>query len=153
MDPSILTQNLRQLLDYDGDDFEDVFGLNFCVSIKDQQGNVIEESLIVNGEDTPVTKANRQDYIRRVMTYFLDTSVRRQFEPFKQGFYNVVGGNALTLFRPEEIELLLRGSPEPVDVDALQSVTKYQNFVVNNVLVVNRSFTVTELWTSCSFVL
>ncbi|KAA8916069.1 hypothetical protein TRICI_001792 [Trichomonascus ciferrii] len=120
-------RSLRQLLDYDGDDFEDVFGLNFCVSIKDQQGNVIEEPLIVNGEDTPVTKANRQDYVRRVMTYLLDTSVRRQFEPFKQGFYNVVGGNALTLFRPEEIELLLRGSPEPVDVDALQSVTKYQN--------------------------
>lgn len=122
-------RSLQQILDYDGEeDFEEVFGLNYCVTIKDRHGRVIEEPLIVNGENIMVTKANRQDYVRRVMTYFLDTSVRRQFEPFKQGFYNVVGGNALTLFRPEEIELLLRGSPEPIDVDALMSVTKYQNW-------------------------
>lgn len=34
-------------------------------------------------------------------------------------------GNALSLFAAEEIELCVRGSPEPLDVEQLRAVTKY----------------------------
>jgi E3 ubiquitin-protein ligase HECTD2 len=58
----------------------------------------------------------------------LETSVSRQFEPFKRGFYTVCGGNAFSLFRPEEIELLVRGSDESLDIDSLRAVAEYDNW-------------------------
>ncbi|KAI7187843.1 HECT-domain-containing protein, partial [Hortaea werneckii] len=60
--------------------------------------------------------------------YILDTSVARQFEPFKRGFFTVCAGNALSLFRAEEIELLIRGSDESLDVDSLKAVAVYENW-------------------------
>ena len=52
--------------------------------------------------------------------------IRRQVDAFKTGFNNVIGGNALSLFLPEEIQLLLCGSEDHgIDVDVLKSVTKY----------------------------
>lgn len=124
-------KSLQFLLDYEGDDFESVFDMNYTITLPNQE----EVSLIHNGNNIQVTKNNRNDYVRKVMNYHLDVLVRRQFEAFKQGFYNVCGGNALTLFRPEEIELLIRGSPEQLDVDGLKSVTKYSNCSSDDVVV------------------
>lgn len=56
----------------------------------------------------------------------------QQFEWFRRGFYLVCGGDALSLFRPEEIESLVRGSPEPLDIDQLRSVTVYEGFNDNH---------------------
>jgi E3 ubiquitin-protein ligase HECTD2 len=69
-------------------------------------------------------KSCRSRYVR----YLLDTAVTRQYEPFKRGFFTVCGGNALPLFRPEEIELLIRGSDEPLDVAALRAVAAYEHW-------------------------
>lgn len=121
-------RGLKNMLSYKGDDFEDTFSLDFTICVKDAQGKMSVVELAPEGSSIPVTKENRQDYVRKIMSYYLDSSVRRQFEAFKQGFFMVAGGNALSLFRPEEIELLVRGSPEPIDVDALRSVTKYQHW-------------------------
>ncbi|EEB07324.2 ubiquitin-protein ligase E3 [Schizosaccharomyces japonicus yFS275] len=52
-------------------------------------------------------------------------SVATQFKAFKNGFLHVCGGNALSLFRPEEIEQLVRGSEEEIDLYQLQSVCVY----------------------------
>lgn len=60
--------------------------------------------------------------------YVLDSSVSRQYEPFKRGFFTVCGGNALSLFRPEEIELLIRGSDEPLDIHSLRAVVVYEGW-------------------------
>lgn len=40
----------------------------------------------------------------------------------------VTAGNSFSLFRGEELELLVRGSTEPLDIPQLQSVTIYQGF-------------------------
>jgi len=66
------------------------------------------------------------EYVKRYVEFLLDKSISKQFEPFKRGFYHVCGGNALSLFRPEEIELLIRGSPEKLDVDQLRAVAVYE---------------------------
>ena len=52
----------------------------------------------------------------------------QQFESFRRGFYLVCSGHALSLFRPEEIDFLVRGSAEPLDIDQLRSVTVYEGF-------------------------
>ncbi len=59
-------------------------------------------------------------------------AVTRKFESFKRVFFTVCGGNALSLFRPEEIELLIRGSDEPLDITSLQAVSVYDNWGVPN---------------------
>ncbi|ANB12770.1 putative E3 ubiquitin-protein ligase HUL4 [Sugiyamaella lignohabitans] len=122
--------NLQKLLNYEGDDIEEVFSLDFSICSQDpaDRSKIKETVLIPNGKTILVNKSNRQDYVKRVMAHYLDISVKRQFEAFKQGFYKVAGGNALSLFRPEEIELLIRGSLEAIDVDALRSVTRYQHW-------------------------
>lgn len=121
-------KSLQDLLDYEGNDIENTFCLTFSVTRKVEGSGVVEEPLIPNGLNRPVTKANRSDYVKRVVTYYMETSVKRQFEPLKQGFYKVLGSNALTLFRPEEIELLIRGSDEALDIPALRAVTRYKHW-------------------------
>ncbi|CAN0413021.1 unnamed protein product [Laminaria digitata] len=43
-----------------------------------------------------------------------------------RGFHKVVGGKALSLFRPEELELLICGNPE-LDFEALEQKSKYED--------------------------
>ena len=75
-----------------------------------------------------MTNSNRREFVEMYIRYLLDTSVSRQYEPFKRGFFTVCGGNALSLFRPEEIELLIRGSDEPLDIYSLHAVAAYEGW-------------------------
>ncbi|KAI8634067.1 HECT-domain-containing protein [Xylariaceae sp. FL1651] len=122
----VLARGLRQLLDFDGD-VQSTFCLDFAVDIE-RYGTRIRVPLCPGGEAKMVTNANRKEYVDLYVRYLLDTSVTRQFEPFKRGFFTVCAGNALTLFRPEEIELLVRGSDEPLDITSLKAVAAYTNW-------------------------
>lgn len=75
-----------------------------------------------------MTNNNRREYVDLYVRYVLDAAVARQFEPFKRGFYTVCGGNAFSLFRPEEIELLVRESDAALDIVALRAVAEYDNW-------------------------
>lgn len=121
-----LAKGLRQLLEYDGD-VESTFCLDFAVDV-DKYGYPERVPLCPGGENRPVTNANRREYVDMYVKYLLDIAVTRQFEPFKRGFFTVCGGNALSLFRPEEIELLVRGSDEPLDISALRVSAEYENW-------------------------
>lgn len=121
-----LASGLRQLLEYDGN-VEDTFALDFTISVN-KYGTSVQVPLLPGGADQPVTSRNRRRYVDLYVRYVLDASVSRQFEPFKRGFYTVCGGNALTLFRPEEIELLVRGSDETLDVAAIRGAAIYENW-------------------------
>lgn len=77
-----------------------------------------------------MTNSNRREFVESYIHYLLDTSISRQYEPFKRGFFTVCGGNALSLFRPEEIELLIRGSDEPLDIHSLRAVAVYEGWPV-----------------------
>ncbi|RAL58815.1 hypothetical protein DID88_009125 [Monilinia fructigena] len=106
-----LAHGLRQLLEFDGD-VETTFCRDFVADV-DRYGQTIQIPLCPDGDKKPVTNANRREFVDLYVRYLLDNAVARQFEPFKRGFFTVCGGNALSLFRPEEIELLIRGSDEP----------------------------------------
>jgi len=121
-----LAAGLQKLLDFEGD-VETTYCWNFVAPIE-AYGTIKDHPLIPNGEGTPVTNANRQEFVNAYIRYLLDTSVARQFEPFKRGFFTVCAGNALSLFRAEEIELLIRGSDESLDVDSLRAVAVYENW-------------------------
>lgn len=121
-----LAHGLRQLLEFDGD-VEATYCRDFVADI-DRYGQITQLPLCPNGENTPVTNTNRREFVDLYVRYLLDTAVTRQFEPFKRGFFSVCGGNALSLFRPEEIELLIRGSDEPLDIASLRAVAVYDNW-------------------------
>ncbi|KAK0723137.1 hypothetical protein B0T26DRAFT_740165 [Lasiosphaeria miniovina] len=121
-----LAHGLRQLLDYDGD-VESTFCLDFMVDME-KYGHHERVPLCPAGERRAVTNANRREFVDLYVRYLLDTAVSRQFEPFKRGFFTVCGGNALSLFRPEEIELLVRGSDEPLDIGSLKVVAEYDGW-------------------------
>ena len=127
-----LAKGLQQLLDFDGD-VEDTFCLEFTITV-DRYGHADTVPLCPGGDKRTVTNANREEYVSLYIRYLLDTSVSRQFEPFKRGFYTVCGCNALGLFRPEEIELLVRGSDEPLDVASLRLAASYENWPSQNPL-------------------
>ncbi len=121
-----LANGLRQLLEFDGD-VEGTFCRDFVADVE-RYGQTVQVPLCPNGESTPVTNANRREFVDLYVRYILDTAVTRQFEPFKRGFFTVCGGNPLSLFRPEEIELLIRGSDEPLDIASLRAVAIYENW-------------------------
>ena len=56
--------------------------------------------------------------------YILNRSVEKAFSSFKDGFDMVCAGTAISLFRPEEVELLVCGSAD-LDFEALQKATTY----------------------------
>ncbi|CAG8366946.1 unnamed protein product [Penicillium salamii] len=122
----VLAKGLRGLLEFEGD-VADTFCYDFVAQV-DRYGEVVNVPLCPNGENRPVTNSNRREFVDMYVGYLLDTAVARQFEPFKRGFFTVCGGNALSLFRPEEIELLIRGSDEPLDVNSLRAVATYDNW-------------------------
>ncbi|KAK6528418.1 putative E3 ubiquitin-protein ligase [Arthrobotrys megalospora] len=122
----VLANGLRQMLEFDGD-VESTFCRDFVVEVE-RYGQISQVPLIPGGENKPVTNENRREFVDLYAQYLLDTSVARQFEPFKRGFWTVCGGNALNLFQPDEIELLVRGSDEPLDVTALRAVATYENW-------------------------
>ncbi|KAF2674656.1 hypothetical protein BT63DRAFT_16591 [Microthyrium microscopicum] len=123
-DPA-LARNLQQILDYDGNVAEDI-GAYFQIDTVNY-GKIQQVSLGPGGENRVVNKKNREEYVDLYVDYLLDKAVRRQFEPFARGFFNVCGGNALSLFRGEEIELLIRGSGE-LDFNILRGTAVYENW-------------------------
>jgi len=125
-----VARGLHQLLDYEGD-VEGVFCLDFVIDAE-RYGVIEKVPLCPGGERRAVTNSNRREYVDLYVRYLLDTSVTRQFEPFKRGFFTVCGGNALSLFRPEEIELLVRGSDEALDINSLRAVAEYDNWGVQS---------------------
>ncbi|KAK2591197.1 putative E3 ubiquitin-protein ligase [Conoideocrella luteorostrata] len=121
-----VAHGLRQLLDFEGD-VENTFCLDFVIDTE-KYGTSVQVPLCPGGERKAVTNSNKRDYVDLYVRYILETAVTRQFEPFKRGFYTVCGGNAFSLFRPEEIELLIRGSDEALDIASLRAIAEYDNW-------------------------
>lgn len=118
-----LARGLGQLLNYPGDVEEDLM-MNFQVTY-DYYGSKQTHDLLPNGISfhpraplTPeggniaVTNDNRQLYCDLYLKYLLVDSVKEQFDAFKKGFAIVVEGDAIRLFEPSELQLLICGSPE-----------------------------------------
>lgn len=52
-------------------------------------GKELSMELIPNGKDIPVTSANRVHFVDLYVEFLLNTSVKNQFEAFKNGFLQV----------------------------------------------------------------
>lgn len=123
VDPEI-QKGLKTLLEYNGDDVEDVFCLTFEVTWN-SLGMERKRELKPGGADIPVTSDNREEYVMQYVKWLLMDSIESQYNEFERGFLQVMEGSSLDLLRPEELELLVVGTPE-LDFEALQRNAEYE---------------------------
>lgn len=123
LDP-VLYKNLISLKNYRGDVSE--LGLDFSVMNCELGTNIIE-NLKPDGANIAVTNSNRIEYIHLMSDYKLNKQIRSQCNAFKNGFYNVVNFDWITMFDPRELQILLSGAPTPIDLEDLKNHTVYSN--------------------------
>ncbi|KAI9298105.1 ubiquitin-protein ligase E3A, partial [Neoconidiobolus thromboides FSU 785] len=130
----LIANNLEKLLNYNEDDIEDIFNLDFTYCYK-RYGKIITVNLIENGENIMVNQKNKDEYVTKYIDYIFNKSIESQFSKFKKGFYKVCGGNALSLFQPLEIELLICGNPSPINLEELMAVTDYDGYIAEDITI------------------
>lgn len=118
-------QTLKLLLDYDKPDLEDVLCFQFAIDVE-QYGAVSSVPLKPGGEAIPVTQQNKKEYVELYLNWLFNTSIEKQFTSFKKGFSKLYAGEFMQNCEPEELELLICGSPG-LDFKNLEEVTKYDN--------------------------
>jgi ubiquitin-protein ligase E3 A/E3 ubiquitin-protein ligase HERC4 len=111
-------------LDYEGDDVEYVFCLTFEVTWSNL-GQEQKIELKPGGSDIPVTSDNREEYVLLYVKWLLVDSIQPQWDAFEKGIRRVMESSSLDLFRPEELELLVVGTPE-LDFEALEANAEYE---------------------------
>lgn len=119
-----LARSFEKLLSFDGD-VESTFCQTFSIEWE-VFGETKVFELKEGGSKIPLSNENRTEYVDLYIDYVIDKSISKQFKSFYHGFHKVVGGDALRLFRPEEVELLVCGSSD-LDFEALEASTEYDS--------------------------
>ncbi|KAK8397421.1 hypothetical protein O3P69_004868 [Scylla paramamosain] len=120
-----VAHGLQELLKYEGDVEEDMC-LTFQVSLE-EFGLPRTFNLKEQGDCLPVTNENREEFVRLYLDWILNTAIYEQFRAFYLGFHTVCASNALIMLRPEEVEMLVCGSPR-LDLNELRKVVDYDGY-------------------------
>ncbi|XP_024215638.1 probable E3 ubiquitin-protein ligase HECTD2 isoform X1 [Halyomorpha halys] len=129
-----VAKGLKELLAYEGNVEEDMC-MNFQVSLE-EYGEMKTFMLKPSGEHVPVTNDNRHEYVSLYLDWVLNTAIYEQFRAFYLGFHSVCASNALIMLRPEEVEMLVCGSPA-LDLNELRKVTEYDGYKPEQSLIVD----------------
>ncbi|CAG0920600.1 unnamed protein product [Notodromas monacha] len=124
-----VAQGLKELLAYEGDVEEDMC-TTFQISV-DEFGSAKTYNLVENGADVMVTNANREEFVKLYIDFILNTAIYEQFRAFYLGFHSVCASNALIMMRPEEVEIMVCGSPT-LDLADLKKVVEYDGYTAED---------------------
>ncbi|XP_075072549.1 putative E3 ubiquitin-protein ligase HERC4 isoform X2 [Mixophyes fleayi] len=117
-------RSMQQLLDYEEDNIENIFCLNFTITV-DKFGTTEVRNLIPNGDETLVNQKNKQEFVDAYVDYIFNRSVASLFNAFHAGFHKVCGGNVLELFQPNELQAMVIGNTN-YDWKELEKHTEYK---------------------------
>ena len=137
-----LARGFRELLDWKGDDVEQVFIRSFTFEVTLPGGRTLSIDLSKDFEDgdTPtvtdseppmVTSENRRAFVMAYMKALVDTSIKEQFNAFRAGFLTILSQKSLSLFSPEPsvLKTLVEGAPTSSTTAAeLKRYCKYCDF-------------------------
>ena len=123
--------NLRKLKDFEDVESLDIF---FVVNEKD---SLKEIELVKNGKDLKVTKTNIIKYIYLYANYKMNGQIEKQFEAFKNGFNTIFDLKYLRIFSEKELQFLINGTEEKIDIQNLQQNTIYNNYSENEAYIKN----------------
>ncbi|KAK7086788.1 Ubiquitin-protein ligase E3A [Halocaridina rubra] len=123
-----LYRSLVELLEYKGDDMEEVFMQTFRVGYQDVFGTSLTHDLKTDGDNIVVSQGSKHEFVELYADFLLNKMVERQFRAFRRGFNMVTDDSPLAnLFRPEELELLVCGS-QNYDFMELMKSTEYDGY-------------------------
>ncbi|CEG68737.1 hypothetical protein RMATCC62417_04941 [Rhizopus microsporus] len=134
-----LGQGLRQLLEWQDGDVEDIFCRDYEISYEVFGRGVITQSLMRHPDDpvVPVTNANREAYVKDYCTYFMYTAQREQILALRRGMWSVIGSRALYLCTAEELEMVACGQrqgPDAIELNMseLEAVAEYDEYTADH---------------------
>eukprot|EP00210_Caulerpa_lentillifera_P004361 g4159.t1 len=119
-----LYENLKKLKEC-GETVEEL-GLTFTIT--DNVYKTGEElQLKPGGWNIPVTARNVVEYIHRFADYRLNKQGRIECNAFLNGFFDVLDPDWIKIFNPSELQLLISGSTQHIDVEDLKHSVIYGN--------------------------
>lgn len=118
-------RSIEQVLEYEGDDFEEVFDLTFEVSVE-SYGKAKSVEMVRDGSKKSVTRENKKEFADVYVDYIFNKSVSEVFQAFSAGFVRVCGGRALELFHPRELQAMVIGNDQ-YDFLELEKNTTYKD--------------------------
>uniref|UniRef100_A0AAY4AKA8 HECT domain-containing protein n=1 Tax=Denticeps clupeoides TaxID=299321 RepID=A0AAY4AKA8_9TELE len=92
-------RSLQQLLDYVGDDIEEMFCLNFCMNVHFTAVCILLHCV-----------SCREEFAIAYLRYVFSDSVQEVYSAFSSGFLKVCGGKILQLFQPSELMAMVVGN-------------------------------------------
>lgn len=121
LDPE-LYRSLLFLKHYEGDVSD--LGIYFVVE-SNEFGEVEEKELIPGGRDIPVRNADVFRYIWLVANYKLNIQIQAQGRAFFEGFKSLINPELVAMFNESELQMLISGSQEGMDLEDLREHTNY----------------------------
>ncbi|AQK84321.1 E3 ubiquitin-protein ligase UPL6 [Zea mays] len=121
LDPE-LYRHLLFLKHYNGDISE--LELYFVI-VNNEYGEQCEEELLPGGRHMRVTNDNVITFIHLVANHRLNYQIRAQSTHFLRGFQQLIPKDWIDMFNEHEIQVLISGSLESLDIDDLRSNTNY----------------------------
>ncbi|KAK1317093.1 E3 ubiquitin-protein ligase UPL6 [Acorus calamus] len=97
----------------------------YFVVINNEYGEQTESELLPGGKDRRVTNDNVRLFIHLVAEYRLNYQIRNQSSYFSRGFQLLIQKEWIDLFNEHELQLLISGSSEHMDLDDLRSNANY----------------------------
>ncbi|XP_048321213.2 E3 ubiquitin-protein ligase UPL6 [Ziziphus jujuba] len=97
----------------------------YFVIVNNEYGEQTEEELLPGGKNQRVTNENVIPFIHLVANHRLNFQIRQQSSHFLRGFQQLIQKDWIDMFNEHELQLLISGSLESLDVDDLRSHTNY----------------------------
>uniref|UniRef100_A0A7N0UI14 HECT-type E3 ubiquitin transferase n=1 Tax=Kalanchoe fedtschenkoi TaxID=63787 RepID=A0A7N0UI14_KALFE len=121
LDPE-LYRHLIFLKHYKGDISE--LELYFVI-VNNEYGEQTEEELLPDGKNKRVTNENVIPFIHLVANHRLNSQIRQQSSHFLRGFQQLIQKDWIDMFNEHELQLLISGSLDGLDIDDLRAHTNY----------------------------
>ena len=99
-------------------------GLNFSVDTN-EFGETRSVELKPDGKDIPVTNDNKIEYIHLLADFKLNKQIHDQVIAFRNGMANIIDLEYLRMFNFHELENLISGTIEVIDVNDWRHYTVY----------------------------
>ena len=90
-------------------------------------GESVVVDLMEGGRSIVVSDHNKAEYVRLIAYHRMTAACRPQLEAFLSAFHSLVPLEAISLFDPMELELLISGLPD-IDIDDLRANTDYTGY-------------------------
>ncbi|KAK5805247.1 hypothetical protein PVK06_032900 [Gossypium arboreum] len=105
---------------------EDISELElYFVIVNNEYGEQTEEELLPGGKNIRVTNENVITFIHLVSNHRLNFQIRQQSTHFLRGFQQLMRKEWIDMFNEHELQLLISGSLDSLDVDDLRQNTNY----------------------------